>query len=61
MSRVSERVLNEDGTFSDFPERLIEKSVERGERAPLPEPSKDPLISHGEKTKSELASKTKNK
>lgn len=61
MGRVSERVLNEDGTFSDFPQKLIDSAVERGQRAPVPQPSPDPLIPHGEKTKNELASKTKNK
>lgn len=60
--KARERVLNEDGTWSSFPEQLRRFQEFHGWVAPLQEEgTKDPVIPHGEKGKSELNNKQKKK
>ena len=50
--KVSERVLNENGTFSSFPEQLREYQIRKGWTEPLPNDKvEDPNIEHGKKGK----------
>jgi hypothetical protein len=58
-NKVHERVLLDNGEFGHFPQRIIDSSVQRGEREPVVEPQPEPLIPHGEKGKAELEAKAK--
>lgn len=59
--KIHERVLNENNSFEAFPDRQLKKAVAYETRQPVdPEPI-DPLIQHGQKSKAELAAKSKKK
>lgn len=60
--KIHERVLLDNGQFSNFPERYIEKAVEQEKREPVDPDPIDPLIAHGVQGKAELeAKKTRSK